>query len=707
MSSPRAAAEIAAIVLQPDVSARLRAEPALAPALEPLRETVRAARAADVLVDRDGATVPDLQRVAALAPDARARLAAAGRAAAEALADAWTQGAPLADILLPAVARARGVSALRHEPVVRRAMLRAEPDTLFVFGDNMRRAGMGGQAAEMRGEPNAVGIPTKVAPSMAPDAFFTDADLPRALDAFAPAFARLEAHLRAGGKIVVPEAGIGGGLAQLAQRAPRIHEALTRAMDALDRQAAGDATARSATDLIADALNAITKDKAPGVGIVQATGKDSPATVAATPARAETPRARTYAGIGSREIPPAEIARMEAIGALLQRRGWTLRSGGAEGADSAFERGADRAAQEDGQTVRKEIYIPWNGFQGRSDREPGVVLASALPKAEEAMAMARRYHPAWERLSQGARLLQSRNSHQLLGLSLDDRADVVVCWTEGGAVAGGTGQALRIAHDLGVPVLNLGDPRWRDATPEALVAEAVRLAETGRQTAAAPAAAAEGRDVLRFAGPDRIGSNMYAARVRWGDAVTPEREWPCNELPYMVAKTLDPAARASLVAQFDRAAAAARSNGKSEAEAVEIGARTVKKASRGLTLRPDWDTVKLEIMRALVLDKARRNPEVGDWLVATGNGFIQEGNTWGDIFWGVAMADMPARGIKAGQGENHLGRIWMEVRDRIREERGLPPLPPRAETTPSATAPAAQAKPAFRAVARDAEPEFF
>jgi ribA/ribD-fused uncharacterized protein len=499
MSSPRAAAEIAAIVLQPAVSARLRAEPAFAPALEPLRETVRAARAAGVLVDRDGATVPDFQRVAALAPDVRARLAAAGRAAAEALADAWTRGSPLADVLLPAVARARGVSALRHEPAVRRAMLRAEPDTLFVFGDNMRRAGMGGQAAEMRGEPNAVGIPTKVAPSMAPDAFFTDADLPRALDAFAAAFARLEAHLRAGGRIVVPEAGVGGGLAQLDRRAPRIHEVLTRAMDALDRQAAGDTAARSATDLIADALDAITKDKASKVGAVQAAGRDPPAT----------------------------------------------------------------------------------------------------------------------------------------------------------------------------------------------------------------AAAAEGRDVLRFAGPDRIGSNMYAARVRWGDAVTPEREWPCNELPYMVAKTLDPAARASLVAQFDRAVAAARNNGKSEAEAVEIGARTVKKASRGLTLRPDWDTVKLEIMRALVLDKARRNPEVGDWLVATGNGHIQEGNTWGDVFWGVALTDMPARGIKAGQGQNHLGRIWMEVRDRIREERGLPPLPPRTETAPAATASDPQAKPASCAIARGAEPEFF
>lgn len=556
MGSPRAAVELAAIALLPAVTARLREEATLAPALEPLRENIRAVRAAGVLVEHDGTIVPDLERVAALAPAVRKRLSETGRMAAEALTDAWTKGAPLAEIMLPAVARACGFSLLRHEPVVRRAMLQAEPGTLFVFGDNMRRAGMGGQAAEMRGEPNAVGIPTKIAPSMAPDAFFTDADLPKALEVFAQEFGRLEAHLRAGGKIVVPEAGIGGGRAQLSQRAPKIHEVLTRAMDALDREAAGDQGAHSVLAVFEEArqaLGATTKAVFPAVAAPTSLGGP------------------TYAGIGSRKTPPAELARMEAVGAILQRQGWTLRSGGADGADSAFERGADRASREDGTAAHKEIYIPWSG-----------------------------------------------------------------------------------------------------------------------------------RDVARFAGPDRIGSNMYAAPVRWGDAVTPEREWPCNELPYLVAKTLDPAQRAEMIRRFDGAAAAAAANGKSHADAVEIGARTVKKASRGLTLRPDWDNAKLDVMRALVADKARRNPEVGDWLIATGNGLIQEGNTWGDVFWGVALADMPSRGIRAGQGENHLGRIWMETRDLLRKERGLPPLPPREQIPPAKTA-TVQGKPA----ARPAEPEFF
>ena len=182
---------------------------------------------------------------------------------------------------------------------------------------------------------------------------------------------------------------------------------------------------------------------------------------------------RIYVGIGSRKTPPIILACMEEIGAILQRQGWLLRSGGAEGADSAFERGADRAAREDGIMTCKEIYIPWNGFQQRFNYEPGVILATTLPKTREAMKMTKYYHPAWERLSQGARLLHSRNIHQILGRDLNDLSDIVICWTENGSIKGGTGQALRIALDLGIPVLNLGNPYWQDVNSEILVNEVI------------------------------------------------------------------------------------------------------------------------------------------------------------------------------------------------------------------------------------------
>lgn len=125
--------------------------------------------------------------------------------------------------------RSKPAGGIRYEAHITRAMVQAERRALFVFGDNLQRRGLGGQAAEMRGEPNAVGIPTKRAPSLGDSAFFTDADFDIFRDAAAPAFALLRAHAEGGGVIVWPADGIGTGLARLPERAPRIWAALERA----------------------------------------------------------------------------------------------------------------------------------------------------------------------------------------------------------------------------------------------------------------------------------------------------------------------------------------------------------------------------------------------------------------------------------------------------------------------------------------------
>lgn len=111
---------------------------------------------------------------------------------------------------------------LRLVKVYTRDMARAAPNVLFVFGDNMRREGYGGQARELRGEPNAVGIPTKWKPRRVPDAYFTDKDLSTVKEAIDVAFDRLERHLREGGDVVWPVDGVGSGLAMLPERAPAI-----------------------------------------------------------------------------------------------------------------------------------------------------------------------------------------------------------------------------------------------------------------------------------------------------------------------------------------------------------------------------------------------------------------------------------------------------------------------------------------------------
>lgn len=90
---------------------------------------------------------------------------------------------------------------------ITREMLRAEPDTLFVFGDNMKERGFGGQAKEMRGEPNAVGIPTKWEPTNADRSFFINNDLPAVEGLIRARFQHLSNHMAFGGDVVWPADG--------------------------------------------------------------------------------------------------------------------------------------------------------------------------------------------------------------------------------------------------------------------------------------------------------------------------------------------------------------------------------------------------------------------------------------------------------------------------------------------------------------------
>ena len=102
--------------------------------------------------------------------------------------------------------------------------LRANPDVLYVFGDNVDRVGLGGQAGEMRGEPNAVGVATKWSPSMRETSFFDDSDyehIAKIIDAdFEPLF---KAALN-GKTIILPSDGLGTGLSEMPTRCPKLYQ---------------------------------------------------------------------------------------------------------------------------------------------------------------------------------------------------------------------------------------------------------------------------------------------------------------------------------------------------------------------------------------------------------------------------------------------------------------------------------------------------
>lgn len=148
-----------------------------------------------------------------------------------------------------------------------------------------------------------------------------------------------------------------------------------------------------------------------------------------------------FAGIGSRATPPNVCARLAIECKKLAKLGYGLRSGGADGADMACELGCILGLGE------KEIYLPWKGFNKNT--------SELFHVSKEARKIASEFHPAWDRLSNGAMCLMGRNVYQMLGQTLDSPVEFVLCWTTDGEASGGTGQALRIAEHYEIPVYNL------------------------------------------------------------------------------------------------------------------------------------------------------------------------------------------------------------------------------------------------------------
>ena len=152
----------------------------------------------------------------------------------------------------------------------------------------------------------------------------------------------------------------------------------------------------------------------------------------------------TYAGIGARATPPSVLTAMTVMAGWLARQGWRLNSGGAAGADSAFAQGTPAG--------QRTLYLPWSGYNDCAGPDCRVLSQSEF---EPCLAIAARLHPAWDRCSPAVRKLHARNA-AILGVGAGRRVDAVVAWTPGGTVTGGTGTAIRIATDAGIPVLNLG-----------------------------------------------------------------------------------------------------------------------------------------------------------------------------------------------------------------------------------------------------------
>lgn len=148
-----------------------------------------------------------------------------------------------------------------------------------------------------------------------------------------------------------------------------------------------------------------------------------------------------YAGIGSRKTPTKELEEMKKIAKRLEKRGYTLRTGDAKGADQAFRDAVET----------KEVFTA-------KDANPYTIE------------VAKEIHPAPKALSPFLLKLQARNCFQIFGIDLNDPIDFVVCWTPDGMEhhdkrtrrSGGTGQAIDMASRKGIPIVNLKNKGWEE-----------------------------------------------------------------------------------------------------------------------------------------------------------------------------------------------------------------------------------------------------
>jgi ribA/ribD-fused uncharacterized protein len=135
--------------------------------------------------------------------------------------------------------------------------------------------------------------------------------------------------------------------------------------------------------------------------------------------------------------------------------------------------------------------------------------------------------------------------------------------------------------------------------------------------------------ISSFRGKYRFLSNFYMCEVLYSDII-----FPSAEHAYVSAKTTNPELRIKILKISSPA--------------------DVKRFGKTMPVRKDWDCVKLNEMR-LILESKFANSDLMHMLKSTYPAYLEEGNAWGDTFWGVYK----------GKGENNLGKLLMAIRDDI------------------------------------------
>lgn len=141
-------------------------------------------------------------------------------------------------------------------------------------------------------------------------------------------------------------------------------------------------------------------------------------------------------------------------------------------------------------------------------------------------------------------------------------------------------------------------------------------------------------DIKGFTGDYRWLSNFWSADILF-EGIT----FPSTEHAYVFAKLLPEV----------------QSNEAVVKQLIAKSPSQVKRFGRSVPIREDFDDIKVSVMTEITAAKySAANPELVENLLATGNAYIEETNSWEDTFWGVSME---------GVGLNNLGKIIMARRD--------------------------------------------
>ena len=142
-------------------------------------------------------------------------------------------------------------------------------------------------------------------------------------------------------------------------------------------------------------------------------------------------------------------------------------------------------------------------------------------------------------------------------------------------------------------------------------------------------------DILTFTTPE----HRWLSNMTYVDIVYDEINYPSTENFYQAMKYQDKEIRAYV------------------ATLKPHEAKAYSRANKMTSLV--FEEKKLQIMEYAQKQKYSKEPFKSK-LLATGDALLEEGNWWGDKFWGVD--------IKTRQGENHLGKIIMKIRDQLKQE---------------------------------------